>query len=203
MPAFRYTLPLRAQTASRQFALVVETSRWFVRASTLLFLGSLVQSHSPPLRPFPPLLTRVAAAILQKPGLTPRLSVHADVDGCSSGLAGFASGALRSCVGASISPQSYGSLIALAGEARRALGGPSEAEALHALGLIDLARPDGRGKALDRAITSLRDAAQIDGSAAIWSDLSAAYLTRDRMMQNPRDLMEAIEAADRAVALDS
>lgn len=55
----------------------------------------------------------------------------------------------------------------------------------------------------DAAVKDLEWAgAQKAPSAAVFSDLSAAYLARWRSRGNPADLIRALEAADRAVSLD-
>lgn len=72
--------------------------------------------------------------------------------------------------------------------------------ALQAAALVDLLWSAGSGRALDRSIASLRTTARIsDRPASALVDLAAAYLVRAGRTQEVHDLLEAIEAADRAV----
>jgi CHAT domain-containing protein len=74
------------------------------------------------------------------------------------------------------------------------------ADALHALALADLAQPDAPDAAIARAVVGLHAAARVAGSpASVLTDLSAAYLTRAELRQEPRDLYQAIESAAEAV----
>jgi CHAT domain-containing protein len=72
---------------------------------------------------------------------------------------------------------------------------------LHARAILDLVTDDTRGKALDRSITSLRRLATLtDRPAPILADLAGALIVRAERTQAPRDLLEAYERADEAVA---
>ena len=56
---------------------------------------------------------------------------------------------------------------------------------------------------LDTAIRALQEATALDASsAARWSDLSAAFLARSREAAHGTDLLDAMEAAQKAVTLD-
>lgn len=72
--------------------------------------------------------------------------------------------------------------------------------ALHALAILELILdPDHSG----RAAESLQNVvAAAPGDARAWSDLAAAWLVRAQRLGEPRDLVRALEAAERAVLLD-
>jgi CHAT domain-containing protein len=76
-------------------------------------------------------------------------------------------------------------------------------DTLHALGLSEFLLGDRQGIALDRSIYYLQTASRLsDRPATALSDLAVALLVRAGRDQQPRDLLEAIEAADSAVALE-
>ena len=88
-------------------------------------------------------------------------------------------------------------ILRLASAANRERTDP---EAMHALALIDLLAEPGDGKSLDRSIHTLWTVTRIsDRPAAAWADLSAAYLIRAEHGGVPRDLLAAVEAAERAL----
>lgn len=56
---------------------------------------------------------------------------------------------------------------------------------------------------LNRAVRALERAAALDpGAAPVWSDLAAALVARAQVEENPLDLLSAVEATSRALALD-
>ena len=68
---------------------------------------------------------------------------------------------------------------------------------LHAAGVLALLLRQN-----DQAVTLLERAAARDPrQAAVWSDLSAAYLVRGKELDRPLDLIAALDAAERAVEL--
>jgi CHAT domain-containing protein/tetratricopeptide (TPR) repeat protein len=76
----------------------------------------------------------------------------------------------------------------------------ADPDAAHTLAVIDLLAEPGSGKSIERAIQSLRAATRTpDHPAAAWADLSAAYLIRAEHEGAPRDLLSAVEAAERAL----
>jgi len=95
-------------------------------------------------------------------------------------------------------------------EARPGKGVPGQDRSVRTRGAME---PEGREEAgilqqiqagelhgLDRAVESLlRTAADDPHRAGTWSDLSAAYLVRAQRANDPRDLVRAYVAADRAV----
>jgi len=75
--------------------------------------------------------------------------------------------------------------------------------ALQAAALIDLIWNNGERIPLERSITYLRTASRLaDRPASALTDLAAALLVRAARDQTPRDLLDAIEAADGALRLE-
>ena len=98
-------------------------------------------------------------------------------------------------------------LRALAERIARTLQQSPNADALHAAALIDLMWPSDAEKSADRSISYLRRAAALSRAPApVLSDLSAALMVRaqrtGRQQGSARDLLEALEAADRALTFD-
>lgn len=88
----------------------------------------------------------------------------------------------------------------LAGVAVRARAAGDDPTAMHALALVDLAAEDSSGRSLERAISTLRQAAALtDRPAAALADLAAALIARAERTQAPRDLLEAYETAERSL----
>lgn len=86
-----------------------------------------------------------------------------------------------------------------AGQGRAGL----DPDAIQALAQLDLLFVDSAKPTLNRAITSLQAAARLSPRPAYaLADLSAAYLVRAERAQNARDVWEAAEAADSALALE-
>lgn len=78
-----------------------------------------------------------------------------------------------------------------------------DARALRTVALVDLEWSADSGIALDRSIAYLRTASKLAPQpASSLADLSAAYLLRAERTQNVRDLLEAAEAADRALTTE-
>jgi CHAT domain-containing protein/tetratricopeptide (TPR) repeat protein len=74
--------------------------------------------------------------------------------------------------------------------------------ASRAVAITDLLWGNGR-VAVEHAVAALSSAARLpDASADVLADLAAAHLLRASAAQSPRDLLEAIEAADRAHEAD-
>ncbi|HET7457827.1 MAG TPA: CHAT domain-containing protein [Gemmatimonadaceae bacterium] len=93
-------------------------------------------------------------------------------------------------------------VAALAGRARTAVASGADADALHALAVIDLVWADGSGKALDRSIQYLEMATRlVPSSPSAFVDLSAARLARAARRADAREILLALDAATRAVAL--
>jgi CHAT domain-containing protein len=91
-------------------------------------------------------------------------------------------------------------VAARASQAARASVAP---DALHASALVDLLWADDEGTSLRRSIQYLQTAARLDSRPApILADLSAAHLVRAERANSPRDLLEAVETAERALQKD-
>ncbi|HEX6536626.1 MAG TPA: CHAT domain-containing protein [Gemmatimonadaceae bacterium] len=100
-------------------------------------------------------------------------------------------------------------IAARAAAAVRRDAGPS---ALRAAALVDLlwggdggggGGGEGAGSSLDRSISYLQSAARVaEHPAPALVDLAAAHLARASSTGNPRDLLEALDAGERAVELD-
>ncbi len=79
----------------------------------------------------------------------------------------------------------------------------ADARTLHAAALVDLLWAGTDGIPLDRSISYLRTVSRLeDRSAAALTDLAAALIVRAERKRSPRDLLEAIESADRALELE-
>jgi len=84
--------------------------------------------------------------------------------------------------------------------ASRAVIGKVDPDALHAAALVDLLWTDEKGIALERSIKYLMAASTLAPQrAAVFTDLAAAYLVRASRDDSPRDLLYAVDAADRAL----
>ncbi|MEP7344389.1 MAG: CHAT domain-containing protein [Gemmatimonadaceae bacterium] len=95
-------------------------------------------------------------------------------------------------------------VLQLAARASVAVREQATTDALHAAALVELLWPDSRGKALDRAISLLSSASKTGAvSASVFIDLSAAYLARSEVRQDPQDLLLAAENATLALRRDS
>ena len=95
------------------------------------------------------------------------------------------------------------SVIAIGTRASRAVLGAVDPDALQAAALVDLLWTDEEGIALERSIKYLMAASTLAPTrASVFTDLSAAYIVRAKRDDSPRDLLLAIDAADRALQLD-
>jgi CHAT domain-containing protein len=148
----------------------------------------------------PHLIGSVAAAGIPRT-IEPRLSVPLSYRTCrpadSAGTAAYTTCGLE----ADATPSS--AVLDLAGRASQQLRAQADPDALHAAALIDLAWAGNDGISLQRSVSYLQTASRLSSrSAAILTNLAAALLVRAERHQQPRDLMEAIETADRALELD-
>lgn len=88
----------------------------------------------------------------------------------------------------------------LADVAVRARAAGDDPASMHALALVDLAAEDSSGRALERAISTLRQAAALsDLPGPALADLAAALIARAERTQAPRDLLEAYETAEQSL----
>ncbi|MBW3571085.1 MAG: CHAT domain-containing protein [Gemmatimonadetes bacterium] len=91
-------------------------------------------------------------------------------------------------------------LIRRAADAARAGADP---QALHAAALALMLFPAPGGNHLDQSISHLQTAARLtDDPAPALADVAAAHLMRARLAGSPRDLYQALEAAERALELE-
>jgi CHAT domain-containing protein/tetratricopeptide (TPR) repeat protein len=147
-----------------------------------------------PLYDLPPALARALAA----PGIAPRLSAAGSFRACPEPVP--AGGTIPAAACAPPSRRQRERLTRLALHAR---GMRDSAAALHLQALVDVVVDDPGTASLDRAVARLRAAAAVARRPApVLADLSAALLVRAERAQAPRDLLEAYEAAERALRAD-
>lgn len=171
-----------------------------LRIALLCALGLGVETHSAPRRARVS-AAEVAGAVDYRPfgprvtgwNAYQRCTVHPASNGsvetmvCGAGRGG-GSGRLRAI---SIKASSWSRTAAV------------NTDVLQVTAHIDLLFADSTGSSLQRPIESLQTAARLSARpAAVLADLSAAFLVRAERTQNARDLWEAVEAADSAVALE-
>lgn len=86
--------------------------------------------------------------------------------------------------------------------AHKAVRNAADPDAAHALVVADLLVDPRGGKSIERSIQTLGSVARTARRpAGAWADLSAAYLLRAEQNGAPRDLLAAVEAAERALEL--
>lgn len=128
----------------------------------------------------------------------PRLSQQVSFRECAVRLAPAAAVPRAECGGGRVSPPP--AVLELSMQAAREVREGASPQALHAAALIDLVWSDTAGLPLDRSISSLRTAARVsERPGAALADLAAAHLVRAGQRQSVRDLVEALEAAERAL----
>jgi CHAT domain-containing protein/tetratricopeptide (TPR) repeat protein len=144
------------------------------------------------------LLGELAEELGAAPTITPRLSIYGRGAPCLPAEHPRATGYPSCTGGPGAGPSSR--VAATATRARRAARDGADAQALHAMALIDLLYDGGAGKRLQQAISSLQSAARLaDHPAPVLADLAAAYLVRAERAHAPRDLLAAIDAAEAAL----
>ena len=160
-----------------------------VLAAALVFVA-LPASAPLPAVPF-------RAAFDAAPGLAPRVSASATFRACTEQAPEHGTVTRAACP-----PARRGGTARLARIAAEAARG-ADAEALHTLALAEMVLPDDRGRALERAVDGLRRASVLsDRTAPLLADLAAALIVRAERKQAPRDLLEAYEAAQQALATE-
>ncbi|MGH7517284.1 MAG: CHAT domain-containing protein [Gemmatimonadales bacterium] len=132
----------------------------------------------------------------------PRLSVPVEYRRCRIGSVATGTVPHPTCAAeADATPPP--AILDLAERASRRLRASADPDALHAAALVDLGWSGEDGIPLERSVSYLQTASRLaDRSAVILTDLAAALLVRAERHQTPRDLLEAIETADRALELD-
>jgi CHAT domain-containing protein/tetratricopeptide (TPR) repeat protein len=94
-------------------------------------------------------------------------------------------------------------VLELAARAAATLRAGVDPDALHAAALVDLLWTDGAAGSVDDVVGRLQSAARLSPRPApVLADLAAAHVERAARTQDPRDLLEALDAAARAVEAD-
>ena len=107
------------------------------------------------------------------------------------------------CRGSVIPPRTATRLQQFATRMRAATARVAPGDSRHAVGVFSLLWPDVDGS-VETAVTQFQAAAVTDSAnATVLSDWAAALLIRAEIGDNPPDLIEALSAANRAIALDS
>jgi CHAT domain-containing protein len=131
--------------------------------------------------------------------VAPPLSVSGDNRPCALSFLPDGSVPLAECppLASGLRPRRYSAALA------RAERQAPDPEALHVLGVAELVLGGQTQNSVDRSIQYLQNAARLSTRPApILGDLAAAYVTRAGHAQQPRDLLQAMEAADHALSLD-
>ena len=172
--------------------------------STLLGAGlATLAACAPADREPRALLDETRAALAAPRALAPRLTAAVEYRPCAENAAADSPIPRTRCApdGARVLPSAAVS-DAAARAAAAVRHGPDHG-ALHASALVDLLWGDEKGNSIDRAISALGAAARLaPRPAAALGDLAAAHLVRAERRQQPRDLLDAVEAAGAAVALE-
>ena len=129
----------------------------------------------------------------------PRLSVATSYRPCPDSVAAVGIVRVGSCRRDTEPPS--GATLAFAARTAAALKASSDASTLHAAALVELLWSDAQGTSLDRSISLLSAATRRSEDADALTDLAAALLVRAERSQTPRDVVEAIEAASRALRI--
>lgn len=128
----------------------------------------------------------------------PRLSQQVSFRKCVARPAPGTTVPRAECGGDPVSPPA--AVLELSMRAAREVRDSASPQALHASALIDLVWSDTAGIPLDRSISSLQTAARVsERPGAALADLAAAHLVRAGRAQNVRDLLEAIDVAERSL----
>ncbi len=92
---------------------------------------------------------------------------------------------------------------ALSRRAGAAVEDQVDPQAMHAAALVNILWGDTAGIWLHESISYLQAAARLANDPDVLADLAASHLLRAERQQTPRDLLEAVEQAERALQLDS
>jgi CHAT domain-containing protein len=135
--------------------------------------------------------------------IEPRLSIPTTYRSCSVGVPADGTIPRAQCAVIPEDLAPSGATLDLAQRASARIRAGADPEALHAAALIDLLWAGEGGVPLERSVSYLRTAARLSvRPAGVLTDLAAALLVRAERHQTPRDLLEAIEMADRALDLE-
>lgn len=143
---------------------------------------------------------------IQRAGLAraigPRLSIGTKYRPCSSHPAKGGTIPVTRCEGTpedGVPPEAITRLLSVS----RSVPATTDPDTLHAIALLDLLWAADEGISLNRSISFLQSAVRLsDRPGPVLVDLAAAHLVRAEKAQSPRDLLEAIEAATRALELE-
>jgi CHAT domain-containing protein len=132
--------------------------------------------------------------------LAPQLSIPSAYRSCSLDTPPDGTIPKATCQASSDPILPSSKILDLAARASAAVHARVDPEALHTAALIDLVWGGAAGASLERSISYLQTASRLsDRPGPVLADLAAAYLVRAEANQTPRDLLEAIEAAEQAL----
>ncbi len=136
--------------------------------------------------------------------IQPRVSIPVAYRPCVNAVPPGGTMPRAKCGAAAAGRSSSPPLLDLAQRASAQVHTEADPSALHAAALIDLLWTPDQGIPIERSVAYLRTASRLaEPRAPILADLSAALLVRAERDQTPRDLIEAIETADRALQLQA
>lgn len=137
-------------------------------------------------------LSPIRDALEAAPGIAPRVSIMTRFRPCGDSTTTRGTIPVASCT--VLKTRTPGDAVA-------ALRAAPDSQQLHLAALVDLAAADSSGRTLERSISALRRASVLsENPAPVLADLAAALIVRAERNQAPRDLLEAYEIAERAIA---
>ncbi|CAN5868687.1 hypothetical protein BH23GEM5_BH23GEM5_00040 [soil metagenome] len=132
--------------------------------------------------------------------LAPRLSIPVEFRACTLSTPPEGTIPQATCEAPSDPILPSRRILDLAARASASVHTQVDPEALHTAALIDLVWGGASGASLERSISYLQTASRLsERPGPVLADLAAAYLVRAEANQTPRDLLEAIEAAEQAL----
>jgi CHAT domain-containing protein len=135
--------------------------------------------------------------------INPQLSISGGDGPCRPAAATGDSVFPGTCTATVVPSTTARRIAVLSKRATQAMQVSARPEALHTMALIDLLWADTSGKSVNRSISYLQSAARTsDRPAPILADQAAAFIVRAARTRDPRDLLNAVEAADSAVRLE-
>jgi CHAT domain-containing protein len=165
-------------------------------------MGCSSLGHSTPSDPHRDgLVAELGRAGVQR-SIEPRLSIPITYRPCASAIPAGGTVARADCGAAAARPGTSPALLDLAERASARVHAEADPSALHATALLDLLWSQDQRIPIERSVAYLRAASRLSPRPApVLADLAAALLVRAERDQTPRDLLEAIETADRALRL--
>jgi CHAT domain-containing protein/tetratricopeptide (TPR) repeat protein len=135
--------------------------------------------------------------------IEPRLSIPIVYRPCASAVPASGTVARADCAGTVAGHHASTALVNLALRASAQVHAEADPSALHAAALLDLLWTPDERIPVERSVGYLRTASRLARRPApVLTDLAAALLVRTEVEQTPRDLLDAIETADRALRLE-